>query len=118
MAEVQSSEDTAGSPPFAHSVALSTPPPSQSAVAKGPNGFAAINAHKSKLAFIATVHSSAAFNGSPPLAHSVALSTPPPSQSNVAKAIVGSAAIKAHTSRPAADAAVHSSAELDGSVPA
>ena len=78
-------------PPFGpkHSVKLSTPPPSQSAVAKSLVGFAANNAHISCPAAIADVQSSKEASGSPPLLHSVRLSTPPLSQSNVSKALPG-----------------------------
>ena len=75
-------------------------------------------AHTSKPAATTEVHSSAASSGSPPLAHSVALSTPPPSQSKLAKALPGFVAMIAHTSKPAVAAAVHSSADANGSVPA
>ena len=48
------------------------------------------------------VHSSVASEGSPPFAHSVALSAPPPSQSNIAIFDIGKAVIYAQISIPAA----------------
>ena len=65
------------------------PPPSQSASANGLVGFANTNAQISVPEAAAAEQSSLGSLGSPPLAHSVALSTPPPSQSAVATALNG-----------------------------
>ena len=116
--EQSSDGSPVGSPPKLHSVKLSIPPPSQSSEARGWVASPLIIAHTSRPAAITEVHSSDASKGSPPFAHSVALSTPPLSQSKVAKALVGLAAMIAQTSKPASSAAVHSSLGFDGSVPA
>ena len=81
---------------------MSTPPPSQSNVAMSENGFAAIYVQISRLTAVACAQSKSSFgsDGSSPFAHSVALSTPPPSQSAVARTDVGFAAMIAQISRP------------------
>ena len=98
-----SSAESNGSPPAAHSVALSIPPISQSIVAIGLVGLAVIKAHISTPAAAKAAQSSSAGSaGSSPAAHSVALSIPPPSQSIVAIGDVGFASINAQMSVPAA----------------
>ena len=91
-----------GFPPKLHSVKLSIPPPSQSNEARGWVASPPMIIHISKPAAVMLVHSSEASDGSPPFAHSVALSAPPPSQSNIAIFDIGKAVIYAQISMPAA----------------
>ena len=114
---MQSSLGSSGSSPDIHSKILLTPPPSQSARAIGPVGFAKIIAHKSTPATIALLQSSAGSNGSSPVWHSVILLMPPPSQSAKASGLEGLANIKAHKSRPDSSALAQSSAGSSGSSP-
>ena len=87
-----------GSLPMLHSVILSTPSPSQSKVANGLLGSAANTAHISIMPAIIASQSSSGLLGSVPLLHSVLLSAPPPSQSNIPNGLFGSAAKMAHIS--------------------
>ena len=86
-----SSTGSVGSPPARHSVRLSSPPPSQSAVASGLIGFAITIAQISTPSDMAASQSSCGEPplGSVPASHSVALSIPPPSQSKAPTALVG-----------------------------
>ena len=122
LSQFISSIGFAGSSPLAHSVALSTPPPSQSIAANADEGFNTRNSHivMPVDAMLSQLISSAGAIGlvgiypgsgvtmpvmgstTPPPGpkHSVKLSTPPPSQSSVPSALVGFEAKYVHKSNP------------------
>ena len=95
-----------------------TPPPSQSAKANGLVGLANTNTQISVPESIALVQSSDASRGSSPVAHSSALLTPPPSQSNDASGWDGSALIRLQIVTFWSMAASQSSEGSNGSSPA
>ena len=89
MQVILSSIGSDGSSPSAHSTLLIIPPPSQSALAKGLEGFNVKIAQISKPSSKTVIQSSAGSEGSSPLKHSVILLIPPPSQSAKARGLVG-----------------------------